>query len=869
MKTSWFAKGRTLGAFAAVLFATVLAQAAPSLSISPSRTSGVAPLYVFFDATGTTNLGSSPIALPEADFSWDFDTTNVDPTGKWEQTKGFVAGHVFEAPGTYTVSCTVTGADGTTDTDTVTITVSAFSGTTYYVAANGSNSNPGTQAQPWLTSTHAFSQLSGNEQILFRRGDTFPGSAGTLSNRSGGPMIIGAYGTGAAPVLNTRILPRNSHDIRFMDLHLVLPGQDTAVRPDDGSSHILALRLEVEGTEMVAFSGDESDTVGVFDCHLHDIFRLGAWESDCSRFSWVGNTMENLARNALGNIEHGMRLQRGEKHFVAHNVFSKIIDADTGITIRGNHPYVVIYANVLDRIIAINPQQNAYIEFVSDVLVEGNYVGLDSDYAAPTIRGINLQAQRVVVRNNVIDGYQRAIELSRANATVPTEDIAVYHNTINWRPVSSGSGSGGTLIRVRDSSNVTVRNNMISAPTLAQAIISDVGSSTNVTVSDNLQTVTPGYVTNPLPDSGADINSPLNYALLSTSPARNAGANAVPVFHDLEGFPRPSGSNKDVGAFEFDEGDSAPMITTTLLPDAVQGSAYSQALVASGGDAPLGWSVASGSLPAGLSLSSGGVLSGTPTGAGTSNFTVQVVDVDSDTDTQALSIFVDSIPNITTTTLPGGTQGSAYSQTLAVTGGNPPLTWSLASGTLPTGLSLNSGGVISGTPTGSGTSNFTVQVSDNDNDIDTQVLSLTVSASATQYTYLRFEMTGTTNATEGRILELDWRVGSTEYPNPHYTTASADITGTGGSTWQAYDGLTVTGSFWNAQATTGTITLYLSTAIAPTSIRIRPVNENRAPSGFVVRGSNNGTTWTTLRTVTGLTTATWSSAGNDVIFSIP
>jgi len=68
---------------------------------------------------------------------------------------------------------------------------------------------------------------------------------------------------------------------------------------------------------------------------------------------------------------------------------------------------------------------------------------------------------------------------------------------------------------------------------------------------------------------------------------------------------------------------------------------------------------------------------------------------------------------ITTASLPGGTVSSAYSQTLTVTGGTGTKTWSIATGTLPAGLTLAaSTGVISGTPTAAGTSNFTVQVVD-------------------------------------------------------------------------------------------------------------------------------------------------------------
>ena len=66
-------------------------------------------------------------------------------------------------------------------------------------------------------------------------------------------------------------------------------------------------------------------------------------------------------------------------------------------------------------------------------------------------------------------------------------------------------------------------------------------------------------------------------------------------------------------------------------------------------------------------------------------------------------------PTITTTVLPNGEKDTAYSQTLQVSG-TAPITWSITSGSLPAGLSLDAvSGVISGTPTGGGTSSFTVK----------------------------------------------------------------------------------------------------------------------------------------------------------------
>jgi len=81
---------------------------------------------------------------------------------------------------------------------------------------------------------------------------------------------------------------------------------------------------------------------------------------------------------------------------------------------------------------------------------------------------------------------------------------------------------------------------------------------------------------------------------------------------------------------------------------------------------------------------------------------------------------------ITTTSLPDGTVGVAYSQTLAATGGTTPYTWSRVGGSLPGGLSLSEGGVISGTPTAEGDFNFTVKVTDANSQTDTQALSIHV-----------------------------------------------------------------------------------------------------------------------------------------------
>ena len=87
----------------------------------------------------------------------------------------------------------------------------------------------------------------------------------------------------------------------------------------------------------------------------------------------------------------------------------------------------------------------------------------------------------------------------------------------------------------------------------------------------------------------------------------------------------------------------------------------------------------------------------------------------------------------TSSLLPDGTVDRAYSVTLAASGGKTPYTWSLDSGNLPDGLNLSSGGVISGTPTASGTFNFTIRVTGDDNRSSTKAFSQVVMATTEQY----------------------------------------------------------------------------------------------------------------------------------------
>ncbi|MBI4899572.1 MAG: putative Ig domain-containing protein, partial [Actinobacteria bacterium] len=175
----------------------------------------------------------------------------------------------------------------------------------------------------------------------------------------------------------------------------------------------------------------------------------------------------------------------------------------------------------------------------------------------------------------------------------------------------------------------------------------------------------------------------------------------------------------------------APTITVSpaTLPSAVVGGAYSQTITASGGTGPYALAVTAGSVPAGLSLSSAGVLSGTPTAAGTFNFTVTATDAGGFTGSRAYSLTVGA-PTITVSpaTLPSAVVGGAYSQTITASGGTGPYTFAVTAGSFPAGLSFSSAGVLSGTPTAAGTFNLTMTATDANGFTGSRAYSLTVGA---------------------------------------------------------------------------------------------------------------------------------------------
>ena len=216
-------------------------------------------------------------------------------------------------------------------------------------------------------------------------------------------------------------------------------------------------------------------------------------------------------------------------------------------------------------------------------------------------------------------------------------------------------------------------------------------------------------------------------------------------------------------------------LSMQTLPNGIAGVAYSQTTItASGGVGTYAFSVSSGKLPDGLSLNnpSLGVVSGTPTKTGTFTFTITVTDSRGCTGTQAYTIVISCLITVNNPNTNMGTVNVAFSQTFTATNAVGTTTFTLNNGTLPTGLTLSTAGVLSGTPKQTGTFPITVHVIDHSGcSADGATYNLTIGCQTIAVNNPAIT-TGTVNIAFGQTFTATNTIGTV-----NFTTASTLPTG--------------------------------------------------------------------------------------------
>lgn len=307
-----------------------------------------------------------------------------------------------------------------------------------------------------------------------------------------------------------------------------------------------------------------------------------------------------------------------------------------------------------------------------------------------------------------------------------------------------------------------------------------------------------------------------------------SGSAPLPPGLDLSGAGAISGVPTSEGDWTFEvevssgDGQSSRRALSIVVHDplaietaGLSGGAptvpYLETLDASGGGGGYVWRLATGSgpLPTGLSLSADGSISGAPTVEGTWTFTVEVESEDGQTAQRALSITVLATLQVSTSALPNGAPGVAFSAALEATGGDGTYSWQLASGStpLPPGLGLAADGTISGSPTQDGTWAFTVRVNSGDGQQAQRQLSITIQAPTAAFTVSCTDLTCNftdESSDDGSVVAWSWAFGEGGVSNQRHPTYTYPTGGTYTITLVVTDDLGATSTPVQRQVTLST-----------------------------------------------------------------
>lgn len=594
-----------LACLVAIAVAAPVAVAAPPLDMAAivvsKADSGVAPLAVFFDATGI-KAGAAGADFLDMDCSWNFGDDDkatwrhgTGANNRKNRAQGLVAAHVYETPGTYTpsASCSV-GAHTTAVVKLAPLVVEdpdlAHAGAnTRCFSREGRFDGCPAGAEQVTDGSGNFTaaimrDLRKGRRLLFNRGETWTTPATAILNIDG-PWTIGAYGSGAKPVVQrvggAAILGfggnrSNSHkDARVMDLTLdgTAPPSPSVVAVDFSGSfgQITFLRIDIERTNSGFVQSSSKPNLSA----PWDQFTVADSLIRPSQGGPGGNGMFLFSSRTaiLGNLfdnkstgEHNFRSMYWDKLVVSSNTFRNPNKKKANLTLRGPTWYKqfgplpagtysqhgVISDNKFVGAPGVEVPVNTSIDAIQEsrtrhLVIERNWwtgqVG--------TVTALSLNSSFSVIRNNIIDlsasaGVQ-GIGVTNNRDTQSATGNAIYNNTIFANQTTPGQVRG--VRTFKGALDTEIRNNLMYAPSAKSAVVVDatlgagtVGASGTLGNSSDAQAknVDPLFA-----NASRNFSKPADFRPGAGSYAIGAGV-AVPARHDF--FRKAQGAARDIGA---------------------------------------------------------------------------------------------------------------------------------------------------------------------------------------------------------------------------------------------------------------------------------------------------------------------------------
>ncbi|MHC5065237.1 MAG: putative Ig domain-containing protein [Planctomycetota bacterium] len=555
----------------------------PLLSVATSRTSGVAPLSVFFDATQTISSEYPNKPFHGLAYHWDFgDAGSARLTSTGAVASGAVASHVFETPGSYLVRLTVTEPDGSVGTSDVTIDVTdpdqVYAGNnTICISSSGDFTGAPAGAQQLTMSSfdQGLTHYAGGRRVLVRRGDSVNSTGMTFSNSQlSGGGIIGAFGQGSNQPDSRGIYDNNPrilcsgwgamrtppHDVRIMDLTFEDPGgsADNILSPGSRMDRVLLLRIKTTGFRVPLICGNE--IYHRLNLDPHDQFAIVDSEFDQPRengmyiagfrLSLIGTRVARAGISHLVRITHtvGCVIDNNELEYPGGTRHVIKLHAQHDRNRYGEFSEKIVISRNLIRstrtwMITLSPQDDHKDERVREALVEKNTIIAEGTAGV----GVFVTGSDVTVRNNrfVDNGSTNwefhCVRVTRRGSEPIAYGVEVYHNTY-YNP--NGRSGGDYMVSSQSHTGpVMVKNNLIWAP--ATPNVNAAGGwaqweSVGNIVNENPLFVSPS--TNPLT---------MDFSLQSGSPVIGRGELDLPVLDDFKGRSRnPEQARPSVGAHE-------------------------------------------------------------------------------------------------------------------------------------------------------------------------------------------------------------------------------------------------------------------------------------------------------------------------------
>ena len=459
---------------------TVPSPNAPTASIAIQGGNGQAEHSVFVNGLGSPLGHGSQLT---ATYNWNFGDYSG---GAYNNLTGWNASHIYDNPGTYTISLTVTNDMGLSSTAYTSVTITPSARTTIYVNTWGNDANNGLSANTPIASETRLLQLlnsygNSNVSVLFARGETF--NMPYYLYVEGSNESFGAYGSGNAPVLEKVASPTGDSGIFYMTSsanQIVIENltfDSPYAAPANWAPDITATAIFPNGSNITVRNNTFLNLEDAMDCYqgpnglLVENNSAPLLTGIRGYFVWMNGTNGVVLGNTVVNStrQHVMRSNYSstEDWLIAGNNFASGDNpADSGesskttINLRqGDHVYIA--DNTLsDDAVSFGPTEDMPTSaFVGWIKFDGNTV----NNAQVQLHG---SVQHAMVSNNLtnLSGiYAQYVITPTDDMGRQMLDVTLSHNT------GIATGAESTYIDIEGNSPfgaLTIENNLYSNPSL-------------------------------------------------------------------------------------------------------------------------------------------------------------------------------------------------------------------------------------------------------------------------------------------------------------------------------------------------------------------------------------------------------------------